>query len=181
MEILLEVFSSQRIKFAIIFILAMIVVQLFNAIKWYLQEKRPTTFFLNKYSFMPKQYFFSYHELELYKLLSELLNKDHPGKYDIFPKVRLFDLADTNYKINRNKIVSKHVDFLIVDQNKHCIPILAIELNWASHETDQMHERDSFVGEFFKIINIPLLTIHNEELKDEQNIIEKIHNNLKNT
>lgn len=179
MEILLEVFSFQRIKFAIIFVLAMIVVQLFNVLKWYLQEKRPSTFFLNKYSFTPKKYFFSYYELELYRLLSELLSKNYPGKYDIFPKVRLFDLADTNYKINRNKIVSKHVDFLVVDQITHCTPILAIELNWTSHETDQMRQRDSFVWEFFKIINIPLLTIHNEELKDIQNVIEKINNNLK--
>lgn len=178
MEILSEVISSQRIKFTIIFVLAMIVVQLFNVIKRYPQEKRPATFFLNKYSFTPKQYFFSYHELEFYRMLSNYLSKDHPSKYDIFPKVRLFDLADTNYKINRNKISSKHVDFLIVDQTKHCTPILAIELNWVSHETDQIRARDEFVWEFFKIIRIPLLTIHNEELKNIDSIVEKINKNL---
>ena len=46
-----------------------------------------------------KQYFFSYHELELYKLLNVLLKSQYWEKYDIFPKVRLADIFEpTNWK-----------------------------------------------------------------------------------
>lgn len=179
MEIIQTLLSSPRIKFALIFVGWMIIAQIFNIIKFYIEDNRPSTFFLNKYSFTPKKYFFSYNEREFYKLLSKLLSKNISNKYDLFTKVRLFDLADTKYKTNRNKIASKHVDFLIVDQTKHCTPILAIELNWLSHETEQMKERDAFVGEFFNIIWVPLLTIHNEELKDLPKLSSKIYDNLK--
>lgn len=111
--------------------------------------------------------------IEFYRLLWDFISQNHPGKYDIFSKVRLLDLADTKYKINHNKIASKHVDFLIVDQTKHCTPVLAIELNWASHETEHMKERDEFVGEFFKIIKIPLVTIQNEEIHHASEEISK--------
>lgn len=125
---------------------------------------------INSYSFVPKQYFFSYSELELYKVLSGFLSK----QYAIFPKVRLLDLADTKYKINFNKIAQKHVDFLIVDQTSQCTPVLAIELNGDSHETEHMQERDKFVWEFFDMIQVPLLMIWNDELKNIDSVIEKI-------
>lgn len=179
MEIISTLLSSQLLKITIIFVLAMIIVQIFNVLKSRFIDNKPATFFLNKYSFTPKQYFFSYHELEFYRLLSDFLCQNHPWKYSIFPKVRLLDLADTKYKINYNKISSKHIDFLIVDQTKHCSPILAIELNWPSHETKDMHDRDSFVAEFFKIIDINFLTIHNEEIKNIEEISKKINELLK--
>lgn len=179
MEIISTLLSSQLLKITIIFVLTMIVVQIFNVLKSRFIDNKPATFFLNKYSFTPKQYFFSYHELEFYRLLYNFLCQNHPWKYSIFPKVRLLDLADTKYKINYNKISSKHVDFLIVDQTKHCSPILAIELNWPSHETKDMHDRDSFVAEFFKIIDINFLTIHNEEIKNIEEISKKINELLK--
>ena len=71
------------------------------------------------------------------------------------------------------------MDFLIIDQTKHCTPILAIELSGNSHDTQNMKERDEFVWEFFEIIKIPLLTIQNDDVKNIDSVIEKINEFLK--
>lgn len=168
---------SQIIKYVSIILAVALFVKLLEFWKTFLQEKK--AYKLNSYSFSRKQYFFSYSELELYRMLSEFLAKKYPGKYDVFPKVRLLDLADTKYKNNFYKIAQKHVDFLIVDQTKHCTPIVGIELNGNSHDTEEMKERDEFVGEFFEIIQIPLLTIQNDDVKNVDSVIGKINEFLK--
>ena len=101
--------------------------------------------FIGLGAYTTKQYFFSYNELEFYNLVSRLLLEESFWKYDIFPKVRLLDLANPNSRFYKNKIAQKHIDFLIVDRTQHCTPILAIELNGHSHETQKMEERDEFV------------------------------------
>lgn len=162
--------NPELIKNLAILIWVIVFIQLFNIFRNRFLENKRTTYNLNSHSFEAKKYFFSYSELELYKLLSGFLS----WQYDIFPKVRLLDLADTKYKINFSKIAQKHVDFLIVDKKNHCTPILAIELNGNSHNTKKMETRDEFVWEFFDIIKIPLLTIWNDELKNSDEVVEKI-------
>ena len=43
--------------------------------------------------------------------------------------MRLADIFETDYQKNINKIRAKHIDYLIIDTEKHYTPVLAIELN----------------------------------------------------
>lgn len=171
-------FTPELIKNLLILVWVVVLVQVFNILRNRFLEQKRTSYTLNAGSYRPRQYFFSYHELEFYRILCDYLSKNYPGKYDVFPKVRLLDLAETKYKSNFYKIAQKHIDFLIVDQTKHCTPIVGIELNGDSHNTEQMHERDEFVWEFFKIIGIPLLPINNDTLKDIESITSKLSHYL---
>lgn len=126
-----------------------------------------------------RQYFFSYHELELYKLLSGLLQSQYWEKYDVFPKVRLADIFETtNWKKWISKIRSKHVDFLIVNCQNHADPILAIELNWESHSSYVQAKSDEFKNRLFRENWLKLITIYNNEVQNHEKIKEIIISSL---
>ena len=128
-----------------------------------------------------KQYFFSYHELELYKLLNILLKSQYWEKYDIFPKVRLADIFEpTDWKKGLSKIVSKHVDFLIVDCQNHADPVLAIELNGESHNSYVQAKSDDFKNKLFKKIWLKFITINNNEVQNHERIKEILNSSLNN-
>ena len=84
----------------------------------------------------------------------------------ICPKVRLLDIiepkrGEEKYKTRLYKIQSKHVDFVICDQNMTVKAI--IELDDNSHERSDRHERDEFVDKVlrnagYKIIHTRYIT-----------------------
>ena len=126
-----------------------------------------------------KQYFFSYHELELYKLLNVLLKSQYWEKYDIFPKVRLADIFEpTNWKKWISKIWSKHVDFLIVDCQNHADPVLAIELNGESHNSYIQARSDDFKNNLFNEKWPKLITINNNDVQNHEKIKEILNSSL---
>ena len=126
-----------------------------------------------------KPYFFTYHELELYKLLNTLLKSQYWEKYDIFPKVRLADIFEpTNWKKWISKIWSKHIDFLIVDCQNHADPVLAIELNWESHNSYVQAKSDDFKNKLFNEKGPRLITINNNEVQNHEIIKEIINSSL---
>ena len=128
-----------------------------------------------------KQYFFSYHELELYKLLNVLLKSQYWEKYDIFPKVRLADIFEpTDWKRGLSKIVSKHVDFLIVDCQNHADPVLAIELNGESHNSYVQAKSDDFKNKLFNEKWLKLITINNNEVQNHERIKEILSTSFNN-
>ena len=128
-----------------------------------------------------KPYFFSYHELELYKLLNILLKSQYWEKYDIFPKVRLADIFEpTDWKKGLSKIVSKHVDFLIVDCQNHADPVLAIELNGESHNSYVQAKSDDFKNKLFNEKWLNLITINNNEVQNHERIKEILNSSLNN-
>ena len=134
---------------------------------------------LNFPNYKRKQYFFSYHELELYKLLNILLKSQYWEKYDIFPKVRLADIFEpTDWKKWISKIISKHVDFLIVNCQNHADPILAIELNWESHNSYIQEKSDKFKNELFDKLWLKLMIIDNNEAQNHEKIKEVITSSL---
>ena len=134
---------------------------------------------LNFPNYKRKQYFFSYHELELYKLLSSILQSQYWTKYDIFPKVRLADIFEpTDWKKWISKIISKHVDFLIVNCQNHADPILAIELNWESHNSYIQEKSDKFKNELFDKLWLKLMIIDNNEVQNHEKIKEVITSSL---
>jgi very-short-patch-repair endonuclease/predicted RNA-binding Zn-ribbon protein involved in translation (DUF1610 family) len=94
-----------------------------------------------------KDYLFSNAEKSFYGVL-KLILKDED--FSIFAKVRIGDLLylpnnTPNRQMYWNKIQSKHVDFVICDNN-HVKPILAIELDDSSHSYSYRVDRDLFVN-----------------------------------
>ncbi len=88
------------------------------------------------------------------------LNKSLPPTFHIFPKVRMIDFIEpTNHDYKwRNKIWSRHVDFLICDQ--YFKPVTAIEVNGGYHNTEKQRERDGGKGEILKSASIPLISVN---------------------
>jgi hypothetical protein len=90
------------------------------------------------------------------------LQKQLPNGYHIFPKMRIADIIETEsgkgyYKL-RDKILPKHVDFLICDF--YFKPIVAIELNGGYHNGPSQQEKDSIKKEIFNDAKLPLKTIN---------------------
>lgn len=116
-----------------------------------------------------KKKFFSNYELEFYQTLDEILELEFNWRYKIFPHVRLRDLIDVDYKeVDRwfatNKISRKHIDYVIVDKYDKYNPVLAIELNWSSHNTEKAHEIDLFKKEALENAGIPLYFFRNKDV-----------------
>lgn len=94
--------------------------------------------------YQPK-WMFTYNEKDAFNKMKQTTDK--MGLY-LFAKVRLFDLIEPKNDIEKRqghiyKIQAKHVDFVV------CSPKLVarviIELDDASHDTQERTERDSFV------------------------------------
>ena len=158
------------LKYYRILIIFIIIIALALFLKNRLEENNEDNDF-NSINYKKKQYFFSYHELELYKFLNNLLKSQYGEKYDIFPKVRLADIFEpADWKKWISKIWSKHVDFLIVDCQNHANPVLAIELNWESHNSYIQAKSDKFKNEIFGELWLKLITINNDEVQDHEKI-----------
>ncbi|WP_413431530.1 DUF2726 domain-containing protein [Crateriforma spongiae] len=102
--------------------------------------------------------FLSPAELAFYRVL-------HPAvgdRYAINNKVRLWDVLSVprgeGSRKFENKISSKHVDFLACDAAT-MQPILAIELDDASHNRPDRQQRDNFVDRAFAAAGLPILHI----------------------
>jgi very-short-patch-repair endonuclease len=89
------------------------------------------------------------------------LQKQLPSNHHIFPNMRLADIVDaTNgygfYK-RRNKILPKHIDFVICDS--FFKPIVAIELNGSSHNRLDRIEKDEEKREILEEAQLPFVII----------------------
>jgi hypothetical protein len=86
------------------------------------------------------------------------------GRLQILCKVRLADLLQVSSNDSKErhrlfrKIAAKHIDFLLVEPGK-LEPILAIELDDASHDRANRKQRDRFLDELFGIVEFPLLRV----------------------
>jgi len=81
----------------------------------------------------------------------------------IFSKVRLEDLIYVRKGTEerqgyRNRIKSRHIDFLICDKT-YVRPLLAIELDDKSHNTQRAIKRDTFVDGALESAGLPLLRV----------------------
>jgi predicted RNA-binding Zn-ribbon protein involved in translation (DUF1610 family) len=79
-------------------------------------------------------------------------------------KVGLGDLFDvkskdpSEFRIHRNKIDRKHVDFLLCDP-KTLRPLVGIELDDKSHQSSDRQTRDEFVEHVFQAAALPLIRV----------------------
>lgn len=109
-----------------------------------------------------KKYLLTRNEWHEYK---KLRNYAEAAGLQICPKVRLLDIIEPrkgeNYRSLLAKIQSKHVDFLICDQDLRIKGIL--ELDDGSHDQKDRIQRDAFVDEIltsvgYKVIHTRSIT-----------------------
>ena len=98
-------------------------------------------------------------ELRFYKSLYKAVQDD----FEIFAMVRIADLLQVekgtpNYRKWLNKILAKHVDFVLCDPGS-LEPRICIELDDRSHQRPDRIERDAFVDHAFESAGLPLLRI----------------------
>ncbi len=98
-------------------------------------------------------------ELRFYRSLQKAVQDD----WKIFAMVRIADLlrVDQGVKNRRgwmNKILAKHVDFVLCDPGS-LEPICCVELDDSSHQRQDRIERDNFVDSAFESAGLPLLRV----------------------
>lgn len=97
-------------------------------------------------------------ELAFFAVLKPLIH----ASYHLSAKVRLADLFNAaqgrGQKTAFNKIVGKHIDFVVTDSATSRI-LCGIELDDSSHARPDRAERDRFVNEVFARNQLPLLRI----------------------
>lgn len=134
----------------ILFFVAIIIAKLF------LQKRERV---LNLSLFRKKERVMNESEQALFINLQQVLG----GEYVVLSKVRIEDFVEvkknqlsSNEEYGaRGRIKSRHVDFLICDRAT-TKPLLAIELDGKSHSDLRRQDRDNFIDELYKSINLPV-------------------------
>ena len=120
-----------------------------------------------------KEYLLTKSELKFYKLLKSIVDKNN---LNLFCQVSLYELVKSNKYKDFNKIKAKTIDYVITDTN--CKIKLCIELDDPTHIKQDRIERDKFIGELFKQLNINLVRIPVQNWYDMQQVEEKIKESL---
>ena len=115
-----------------------------------------------------KEWLFTYSEKDAYRELKKIA--DEKG-YTIFAKVRILDLMKPikgidKYQTYFNKVESKHVDFVLC--NEELVVEYIIELDDSTNEREDRKERDKFVDEVLGAVGYKVIHVY------------KIDENLKN-
>lgn len=102
--------------------------------------------------------FLSAAELAFYRVLEQAVGQT----YSINNKVRLWDVLyvprSDESRTYENKISSKHIDFLLCNPTT-MQPVLAIELDDASHNRKDRQERDAFLDQALGAAGLSILHI----------------------
>ena len=109
--------------------------------------------------YKPKIYITTLNEMKFYNVLLEIAKE---LDYILFSQVSLYNIISMQDNLDYsthtkyfNKIASKSIDFVLVD--KKCRIKLCIELDDNSHKKKNRIERDNFINELFKELEIDLL------------------------
>lgn len=90
-----------------------------------------------------------------------MLTKELSPNHHVFPKMRIADILDTKdgegYFNRRNKILPKHIDFLVCDA--YFQPIVGIEIDGKSHNSFDRIERDKFKDDVFKGVGLEFIRV----------------------
>ena len=120
--------------------------------------------------YKPKIYITTLNEMKFYNVLLEIAKE---LDYILFSQVSLYNIISMQNNLDYsthtkyfNKIASKSIDFVLVD--KKCRIKLCIELDDNSHKKKNRIERDNFINELFKELEIDLLRypVYNVYYKD---------------
>jgi len=96
------------------------------------------------------------------------------SKYYIFPQISLGKLVDvekgaSSYQTYRNKVDRKSIDFVLFDRSA-LTPLLALELDDASHARGDRKERDAFVDQALAKAGLPLLHVKAQAAYDPRQL-----------
>jgi len=105
-----------------------------------------------------KRYLMSKAERSFFGVLEQVTDS---SKYYIFPQVSLGNLVAVekgtgSYQAFHNKVDRKSVDFVLFDRST-ISPVLALELDDASHDREDRQERDAFVDQVLAKAGLLLL------------------------
>lgn len=133
-----------------------------------------------KFPYKKKDYLLTVAERNFYEVLSKIVQEHNKL---LFAKVRLEDLfwmpkGTENRFGYRNRIKSRHIDFLICDK-ENIKPILAVELDDSSHDRGGRRERDNFIDEIMNEAGLPILHVKFSDFYDIKELNNKIINSLK--
>jgi len=126
-----------------------------------------------------RDYLMTKAELEFFRVLESIIK----NQYYIIPQLSISKIAAVtkgkNYHTYLNKIDRKTVDFVLFDK-EYFSPIMVIELDDSSHNSENRRMRDDFVDNVMekiglKIIHIKTAYTYNEE--ELANLIFRIKNN----
>lgn len=120
-------------------------------------------------------YLLTRNELKFYRILKQVTNK---LGYSLFCQVALYEIVKNKDFKDFNKIRAKSIDFVITQEN--CKILLCIELDDSSHETTKRIERDNFVNQLFKDLDIKFLRIPVQNFYNMEELELKIKELLKN-
>ena len=105
----------------------------------------------------------TYYETILFSILGDFCKKYN---FVLLSKVRLADFIQPLNTSNRsdflhwfNRIAAKHVDFLVCDP-KTIKPLCAVELDDYTHQYKSRQERDEFVDNVYRSMQLPILHIY---------------------
>lgn len=132
----------------------------------------------NEFPFYKKKYILTNNEFNFYKKLKQITDKK--GLL-ICTKIRLADIIEVNqnvdYKLKNgyfSKISSKHIDFVILNQNM--IPQMFIELDDNSHKKPDRIKRDKFVNAAMQAAGYSLKRIYNHNEEQFNSLTQEIEN-----
>ncbi len=132
--------------------------------------------------YKPKRYIITMNELNFYNTLMEIAKE---LDLIVFSQVSLYNILETksnlDYKtktIYFNKIASKSIDFVLVSK-KDCRIKLCIELDDSTHKQEKRIQRDKFINELFKSLEIDLLRYPVYKIYYKDTLKRKIKENIK--
>jgi very-short-patch-repair endonuclease len=110
-----------------------------------------------------------------------ILNGEIGNKAYVMSKVRLIDvfkiIEQRDFQSSYNRIGQKHIDFLICDSSTFT-PLIGIELDDKSHESDYRKERDEFINDVFRMGGLPLVRIKARSSYNPKEIMDIIRKNM---
>ena len=132
--------------------------------------------------YRPKRYVITKNELNFYTVLLEIAKE---LDLIVFSQVSLYNILETkselDYKtktIYFNKISAKSIDFVLVDK-KSCRIKLCIELDDDTHKQAKRIERDNFINDLFKNLEINLLRYPVYNVYYKETLKKRIQENIK--
>lgn len=130
--------------------------------------------------YKPKRYIITLTELKFYNILLQIAKE---LDLILLAQVSLYNIVEpkeTKYKNTAfNKIRSKSIDFVLVDK-ENCRIKLCIELDDYTHNRPNRIERDKFINELFKSLNINLIRFKASNYYDKEALKQRIKENIKN-
>ncbi|MCY1702394.1 DUF2726 domain-containing protein [Deinococcus sp. SL84] len=125
-----------------------------------------------------KRYFFARSERAFYEQLLRAL----PPGYVIFPNVRLNDLfriqaSGSERQATYARLRDKHVDFVLVRLPDY-VPLLAMELDGASHDAARQQYRDAVKDAVFASGGLKLLRVRTDSPPSEAELAALLHSYL---